>query len=134
MGYGIINSGAIDTGSGNDTITASNEEDNTGIRNVGIINTGSGEDVVTGVGLDRFSGFNGGGRIDLGMGNDTIIGFGKQTVFGGEGFDTARFRFKSSAVTINSDGDRSTKVTHNGITMTFFEVEQFAFADGIEAV
>ena len=130
---GILNRSTIETDNGNDIIigTSTTVGGTIGLFNSGTIETGNGKDELTGVVVgNEFSGFGGGGEIDLGRGDDTISGFGEQTVFGGNGFDTAIFEFDSSAVTFGSGTTPdSTEVIADGITMTFFEVEQFIFSN-----
>lgn len=110
--FGIQNlvDNTIDTGTGNDTITSSGGK--FGILNNGLIRTGSGNDVVTGITTDvgesdPFVGLGGNGTIDLGDGNDTLIGFGVQTILGGSGFDTAVFDFASTELERVSLGSSS---------------------------
>lgn len=91
-GTGIINKGTIYTGSGDDALTGTEgslDSVSFGIKNTGTIYMGSDNDQVTGS-------IDGGGDIYLGSGDDLInLGsqLGEQTVYGGEGFDTAQFDF-----------------------------------------
>jgi hypothetical protein len=70
----------MDTGDGNDTITASSS--NVGMRNSGVINTGSGNDSITasggtsGIYGSSTVGISNSGTINTGNGNDTITGSG----------------------------------------------------------
>ncbi len=128
---GLFNNSNVNTLQGNDTVEGAGT--NIGILNDGRIDTSTGNDSVEGRGKDSNGILNNGridtGRIDLGRGSDTINGFGDRTVVGGDGFDTAVFEFDSSAVTFGSGANNSTEVTYDNITMTFFEVEEFVFAD-----
>ena len=126
-GIGNVNS-TIDTGEGDDNITGTSET-NVGIFNTSTIDTGAGKDQVTGIGPDEFSGFAGGGDINLGADNDTIRGFGNQTVFGGEGFDTAEFEFNVADSMFVPLGNNSVDIIVGGTTMSFTDVEQFIFPD-----
>jgi hypothetical protein len=73
VGRGLYNISTIDTGNGEDIITASG-----GIQNDGTIDTGDGDDIITGSsGFSDFSdditGIDNKGTIDTGNGNDSII-------------------------------------------------------------
>ena len=159
--FGIYNSGTIEMDNGNDKITGFAEFENLfghededdaigsasaiaiadssadlftevfGIYNSGTIEMGNGDDEITGIGPDAFSGFLGGGMIDLGKGNDIIDGFGEQTVFGGKGFDTAKFDFElDMSITLDTSSPNNINITANEvITMSFLDVEQFEFAN-----
>jgi hypothetical protein len=104
VGYGIINSHSIDTGSGNDTITGLVER-GTGISSggIGTINTGDGNDIIEGtaiVGQGIFlnhynEGTDTSSAVDTGRGNDIIAGTGNTvgleiytTITTGDGNDT----------------------------------------------
>lgn len=122
--YGIYNSGNIDTGEGNDTITGSNTSnrgngigfigldsqgnifiynpDNIGIYNGGNINTGGGNDSIISQGK-----FINSGNVFLEDGNDTITSYGviynSDTIDTGDGNDSiiANLGFESG---YNSSG------------------------------
>ena len=98
---------------------------------------GSGNDRIIGVGVDAFTGFGSGstsggsGFIDLGNGNDQITGFGdNQIVDGGTGIDLAEFEFSlNDSIILGSSDANSINITANEKTMSFTNVEEFAFAN-----
>ena len=131
----------IDLGAGDDYLFASVEVDGNGDDNIGIYNDfassirmGAGDDVIVGIGGDAYSGFgadvNDFGFIDLGEGEDRISGFGaNQIVDGGTGIDVAEFEFSlDESVTLDSSDSSSIDITANEKTMSFRNVEEFAFA------
>jgi hypothetical protein len=135
--------GGIDLGAGDDYLYGAVEVAGDGNNNFGIENTavnyirmGSGNDSIVGKGVDAFTGFGGSptggsGFIDLGEGNDKISGFGvNQIVDGGTGIDLAQFQFSlDKSITFGSSDANSIDITANEVTMSFTNVEEFAFAN-----
>ena len=121
---GISNASTINTGKGSDTITgiSTASTGGFGIANGGTINTGKGNDTVDA----SDGGFNGGGTINLGQGKDLIRGFGEQSVFGGQGMDTAELGINSGDELLSLGMSFDIKIGD----MEFTDVETFVFNDG----
>ncbi len=144
LNRGIVSGlGGIDLGTGDDYLYGAVEvqregsDNNIGIYNdfANIIRMGAGDDLIVGVGGDAYTGFGADfddyGSIDLGEGNDRLVGFGaNQFVDGGSGKDLAKFEFNlDESVTLGSDDANSIDITANEKTMSFTNVEEFAFAN-----
>ncbi|MBD2196916.1 MULTISPECIES: hypothetical protein [Calothrix] len=127
----INNSGGkIDTGDGDDKITAkATGSDSYGIFG-GSINTGHGNDSVIA------SSFGGGVNINLGAGNDFVKGFGAAKIDGGKGWDTLDLSdYKINDFQIKFGGifgfslNNSVSFQLDGVTLNTTGFEQFNFAD-----
>ncbi|BAY60529.1 hypothetical protein NIES22_05880 [Calothrix brevissima NIES-22] len=122
--------GKIDTGDGDDKITAkATGSDSYGIFG-GSINTGNGNDSVIA------SSFGGGVNIDLGAGNDFVKGFGAAKIEGGLGRDTLDLSdYKFNDFQIKFGGifgislNNSVSFQLDGVTLNTTGFEQFNFAD-----
>ena len=116
---GIFNRSMIKTGNGNDIITGTGG--NIGIFNFDTIETGNGKDTVDAL----TGGFDGGGTINLGRGKDLIQGFGEQSVFGGQGMDTAELGIDYDVDLLSLGSSFDIKIGE----MEFTDVETFVFND-----
>ena len=130
---GILNisNSMIETGNGQDTITGTG--DIVGIFNTSdsMIETGNGQDIVEALTVDAFTGdpligvFDGGGTVNLGRGEDLIRGFGEQSVFGGQGMDTAELGIDYDVDLLSLGSSFDIKIGE----MEFTDVETFVFND-----
>jgi hypothetical protein len=107
-----MNSGTINTGNGNDTITCYGHY---GIANMRSIDTGEGNDIVDAL----TGGFSGGGTIllgttNLGNGNDVIKGFGSGYFDGGLGTD--KLLFGSGTYTVSNSTNNGFYTINDGAT------------------
>jgi hypothetical protein len=110
-GITLRSGGTIKTGNGNDTITGmSTSNSAVGIRNFGIANFVG--EIDTGAGNDlvdaRTGGFGGSGITNLGQGNDDLKGFGSGSFNGGSGKDTLELTTGTYIVGISGETVRFT--------------------------
>ena len=99
----------IDTGDGNDVITANS----LGINNDGTINTGNGNDSI----IAAFLSSNLLGRVFLGDGKDYLKGFGSGNFNGGNGKDTLELTPGSYVVGISGTTVNFTGYNYSGISI-----------------
>jgi len=134
---GIYNGVKIDTGSGNDSIISNGKLINSGTVNLGHdndtitcygviynddkIDTGDGDDSIIAYGGFE-SGLNNSGSVVLGKGEDSLYGFGSGDFDGGDGVDTLELTFGS--YTVETVGAAGVSLTNGSSVMktTNFEI------------
>ena len=125
-GDGIQNAGIINTGKGNDSITATGGS----LNNDGTIDTGDGNDIVDAL----TGGFSSTGTTLLGNGNDILKGFGTGNFDGGNDKDTLLFGTGSYTVSDNVNLDGFYTISKGSINMFVKDFEFIGSASNPDAV